>query len=138
MTTETLDLIEMPEKQTGRALTAAAALPGPMSSALAFLQAGGNMEQVAQMMELQDRWEANEARKAYNLAFSDFKAEAVRVLKAKQVTDGPLKGKAYAELYSVVDAVTPALSKHGLGASWKITKDERDWIEVTCTLKHIK
>jgi hypothetical protein len=52
------------------------------------------------------------------------------------VTDGPLKGKSYAELFSVVNAVTPMLSKHGLGASWSITKDDRDWIEVTCTVKH--
>jgi len=32
---------------------------------------------------------------------------------------------------------TPALSKHGLSASWKLTKDEAQWIEVSCTIKHI-
>jgi hypothetical protein len=53
------------------------------------------------------------------------------------VTDGPLKGKSYAELFAVVDAATPALSKHGLSHSWKVTKDEKDWIEVTCFLKHV-
>jgi len=132
-----LDLVEIPARGS-REVAAQPAATGPMGSALSFLQAGGSMEQLAQMMELQDRWEANEARKAYNLAFSDFKAEAVRVIKARQVTDGPLKGKAYAELYSVVDAVTPALSKHGLGASWKISKDDKDWIEVTCTLRHVQ
>lgn len=138
MTTETLELIEPIKTKPNQMMTTTLAPAGPMGTALAFIQAGGSMEQLAQMMEIQDRWEATEARKAYNLAFSDFKAEAVRVLKAKQVTDGPLKGKAYAELYSVVDAVTPALSKHGLSASWKITKDDRDWLEVTCTLKHVK
>lgn len=125
-----------PVTQSNRSLADPKAQPGPMSSALAFLQAGGSMEQLDQMMELQSRWDANEARKAYNVAFSDFKAEAVRIIKAREVTDGPLKGKSYAELYSVVDAVTPALSKHGLSASWKLTRDEKDWIEVTCTLKH--
>ena len=131
-----LDLVEIPAK-VSREVVVTPPPAGPMGSALSFLNAGGTMEQLNQMMELQDRWEANEARKAYNSAFSDFKAEAVRVIKAKHVTDGPLKGKSYAELYSVVDAVTPALSKHGLGASWKLTKDEPQWIEVTCTLKHI-
>ncbi len=109
---------------------------GPMSSALAFLQAGGNLEQLDHMMDLQDRWEAKEAQKAYNIAFAAFKAEAVRVLKNREVTDGPLRGKSYAELHAVVDAVTPALSSHGLSASWKLTKDDKDWIEVTCTLRH--
>jgi hypothetical protein len=37
----------------------------------------------------------------------------------------------------VVNAVTPALSRHGMSTSWRITKDEKDWIEVTCTLSHV-
>ena len=57
--------------------------------------------------------------------------------KAKEIFDGPLKGKSHAELCDVVDAVTPALSKHGLSSSWKITKDEPAWMEVTCYLRHV-
>lgn len=101
------------------------------------VQRGDDMERLKQLMELQERWEANEARKAYNTAFSSFKAEAVTLVKNQRVHDGPLKGKGYAELHAVVNAITPALSRHGLSASWKLTKDERDWIEVTCTLKHV-
>ena len=88
-------------------------------------------------MALQERWEATEARKAYETAFAAFKAEAVRVIKNKAVTAGPLSGKKYAELFSVVNAVTPALSAHGLSSSWSITKDTPEWLEVTCTLKHV-
>lgn len=109
----------------------------PASMMLRALSQGGNLEQVEKMMELQARWEAGEARKAYNVAFSEFKAEAVHIVKNRQVTDGPLKGKSYAELHSVVDALTPALSRHGLSASWKLTKDDRDWMEVTCYLRHV-
>ena len=97
---------------------------------------GADLDRLERLMDLQDRWERREAEKAYNVAFSDFKAEAVRIMKAKTVTDGPLKGKSYAELHNVVDAVTPALSRHGLSAAWKVTRDEKDWLEVTCTLKH--
>lgn len=89
------------------------------------------------LLEMKERWDANEARKAFSVAFSAFRTEAVQVIKGRTVTDGPLKGKSYAELYSVVNAVTPALSKHGLSASWRLTKDEKDWLEVTCTLKHV-
>lgn len=95
-------------------------------------------ETIKGFMDLQERWERGLAERAYNEAFSAFKAEAVQVIKNKTVTDGPLKGKSYAELFAVVDAATPFLSKHGLSASWKVTKDERDWIEVTCILKHVK
>lgn len=88
-------------------------------------------------MDLQERWEKAEALRAYNAAFAAFKAEAVQIIRGKVYTDGPLKGRRYAELHDVVDAVTPSLSKHGLSASWKVTKDEKDWIEVTCRLTHV-
>lgn len=101
------------------------------------VQQGADLDKLERLMALQERWEATEARKAYDRAFSDFKAEAVRILKNRQVNDGPLRGKAYAELFAVVNAVTPALSKHGLSSSWKITRDEPQWIEVTCTIKHV-
>jgi hypothetical protein len=94
-------------------------------------------ETIKGFMDLQERWERNEAERAYNAAFAAFKAEAVRVIRGKVYTDGPLKGTRYAELIDVVDAVTPALSLHGLSASWKVTKNDKDWIEVTCYLKHV-
>ncbi|MFA7279567.1 MAG: ERF family protein [Sterolibacterium sp.] len=108
----------------------------PMHMLQIAVQQGADLDKLQKLMELQERWEANEARKAFNLAFTAFKSEAVRVLKTKSVTDGPLRGKSYAELYTVVNAVTPALSQHGLSASWKLSKDEKDWIEVTCTIRH--
>lgn len=109
----------------------------PAAMMMAAMDRGASLEQIEKMMDLQDRWEAKEAEKAYNAAFAAFKAEAVVIIKAKQVTDGPLRGKSYAELHDVVHAVTPALSKHGLSTSWKLTRDEPTWLEVTCTLKHI-
>jgi len=95
-----------------------------------------DVAKLEQLLAVKERWEAHEAKKAYNEAFSAFKAEAIEVIKNRQVTDGPLKGKKYAELFSVVDAVTPMLSKHGLSHSWQV-KSEKDLIAVTCTLKHV-
>ena len=96
-----------------------------------------DVAKLEKLLEVRERWEASEARKSYNEAFTAFKAEAIEIIKNRQVTDGPLKNKRYAELFSVVNAVTPALSKHGLSASWRLTKDEKDWIEVTCTIRHV-
>lgn len=115
----------------------AAQHPTPAVLLQMAVQQGADLDKLERLMALQERWEATEARKAYDAAFASFKAEAVRILKNRQVNDGPLRGKAYAELFAVVNAVTPALSLHGLSSSWKITRDESQWIEVTCTLKHI-
>ena len=125
------ELVEMPQAApTGQH-------PTPALLLQMAVQQGADLEKLEKLMELQERWEATESRKAYDRAFSEFKAEAVRILKNREVTDGPLRGKSYAELFAVVNAVTPALSKHGLSSSWKITRDEPQWIEVTCTLKHL-
>lgn len=109
----------------------------PIAMMLAARAQGVSLQEFREMMDLQIHWERHEAEKAYNAAFAAFKAEAVRIIKGREVTDGPLRGRSYAELHDVVDAVTPALSKHGLSASWKLTRDEKDWLEVTCTLKHV-
>jgi len=98
---------------------------------------GAGIDVLERLMGLHERWEANQARKAFTEAFAAFKAEAVTVVRNRLVTDGPLKGKSYAELTAFVDAVTPALSKHDLTASWDVTKDEKDWIEVTCIIEHV-
>lgn len=141
--TEAANIITLEEERPAKRKPRAVALPAvvdnsPMSRMMAALDRGVSPDTIGQMMALQREWEADEARKAFNEAFAAFKAEAVQIVKNRDVSDGPLKGKKYAELFSVVDAVTPALSLHGLSTSWKTTKDERDWIEVTCTLKHAK
>lgn len=100
------------------------------------LQTGADLDKLERLYALQIQWEQRESVKAFNEAFAAFKAEAVRIIKNRTVDAGPLSGKKYAELFAVVNAATPALSKHGLSASWKLTKDDKDWIEVTCTLKH--
>jgi len=99
---------------------------------------GASIEMMERLFELKLRVEDNEAQKAYNEAFSLFKAEAIHITKNVSVSDGPLKGKKYADLFGVVSAVTPALSAYGLSHSWKLTKDEPTWMEVTCTIRHIK
>ena len=101
------------------------------------IEGGADLDKLERLMALQERWEKSEAEKAYNKAFAAFKAEAVTIVKNRAVNAGPLNGKKYAELFAVVNAVTPYLSLHGLSAAWKLTKDEKDWIEVTCTLKHV-
>ncbi len=101
------------------------------------VQQGADLDKLERLMDLQERWQADQARRAYNEAFAAFKEEAVTVIKNRTVTNGPLNGKKYAELFAVLEAVTPALSKHGLVASWRLSKDEKDWLEVTCTVRHV-
>lgn len=80
---------------------------------------------------------AEAARNAYAAAIAAFKAEGVKVIRSKTITDGPLKGKKHADVFGVVDAATEALSKHGLSATWETVQDEKDWIKIACRIKHV-
>lgn len=132
------EIIEMEQSQAAIApQQKGPAADSPMGMMMAAMSQGATLEQVEKMMELQQKWAAIEAKKAYDAAFAAFKSEAVRVIRSRDVTDGPLRGKSYAELHDWVNAVTPALSKHGLSSSWRLTKDEKDWIEVTCYVRHV-
>jgi hypothetical protein len=109
----------------------------PMQMLATAMERGVDTAQLEKLLDLQERWEQGEARRAFNAAFSAFKAEAVTIVKGTTIQDGPLKGKKHANLHDVVIATTPKLSAHGLAISWKLTRDEKDWMEVTCTLRHI-
>jgi hypothetical protein len=112
------------------------AQPTPMVLLQMAMSQNADLDKLSKLMDLQDRWEKNEARKAFDHAFAAFKSESVNIVKNITVTDGPLKGKKYADLFAVVSATTPVLSKFGLSSFWRLTKDEPEWMEVTCVLRH--
>lgn len=109
----------------------------PMQMLSAAMERGTDMAQLEKLMELQERWDTNNARRAFNAAFAAFKAEAVTIIRGTTIKDGPLKGKTHATLHDVIVATTPKLSVHGLALSWRLSRDEKDWMEVTCTLRHV-
>lgn len=108
----------------------------PIAMIQLALQQGASVEVLRDLFKLKQEVDADEARKAYDMAFAAFKAESIRIVKNIEITAGPLNGKKYADLLAVVEALTSKLSAHGLSSSWKITKDEPQWLEVTCTLRH--
>jgi len=110
--------------------------PNPMSMLQMAVSQNCDIEKLTKLMDLQERWEKNEARRAFDKAFAAFKSESIQIIKNIEVTAGPLAGKKYADLYAVVNSTTPAMSRHGLSASWRLTKDEPSWMEVTCILRH--
>lgn len=119
------------------------ALPGleqytqPRSIIEYAIERSAGIDTIERLIALKEREDENQARRAFNVAFADFKAEAITLVRTKQVTDGPLKGKKHVELGEIVKVATPALAKHGLSISWKLTKDSPEWMEVTCVLRHI-
>lgn len=91
---------------------------------------GASIDQMQQLFELQLRYEANEARKAYNDAMSNFREKAPAIAKTR--TGHNIK---YAGLSESIEAIQPLLSQFGLSHQWK-TKQDGNQISVECTITH--
>ena len=108
----------------------------PASMMQIALSRGADLDKLEKMLALQERWEANEARKAYHTAMAAFKAAPPEIEKDKKVSFGAGKAAySHATLANVTDKINQALSAHGLSAAWKTAQDERG-ITVTCTITH--
>lgn len=110
---------------------------GYAATLAAAVERGVDPATLAKMMDLQDRWEAGQARKAFVAAMSAFKAECPSVIgKDKRADFGAGKAKySYATTGAIVTAITPALSKNGLSLSWE-TSQATGYVTVTCHVTH--
>jgi len=104
------------------------------------VEGGADIDKLERLMELQQRWEANEARKAFVVAMAAFKREPVEIYKRKEVgyktKDGDFVGYKHAELSDVTDAIAPAMARHGLSFDWDIHQGNGS-ITVDCVVTHV-
>lgn len=111
----------------------------PASMMMAAIDKGMDLEKLEKFMELQARYEQNQARKAYSQAMSDFKANPPEIEKDKKVsykTNSGVTAYNHASLGNVTDKIGSSLSKHGLSASWTTKQDEKG-VTVTCRISHV-
>jgi len=106
----------------------------PMAMMQIALKGGADIGQLEKMLELQERWDANEAKKAYHLAMANFKASPPKINKDKTVAFKATK-YSHASLGNVTEKINAGLSEHGLSASWG-TKQDQSGITVTCKITH--
>lgn len=98
-----------------------------------------DLDKLERLMALQERWEANEARKDFVLAMAAFKQEPLEIFKRKEVgyttKDGEFVGYKHATLSDVANVVVPAMARHDLSHRWDV-KQESGRIIVTCVVTH--
>ena len=109
----------------------------PMQMIAVAVQQGADVERMAQLFDLQLRWEQNEARKAYTQAMATFKKNPPQVEKGRQVSFGNTKYK-HATLDDAAAIIGDALSAVGISAAWQTEQDEKGLVSVTCILTHVQ
>lgn len=104
---------------------------------------GGDIVQLEKLMDLQERYENNIARKAFFESFSCFQSELPEIVKTGKVgyenKDGSFTGYKHSTLADIGKAVSPVLSKHGLSYRFKQlprTDPKDQSITIVCILSH--
>lgn len=112
----------------------------PMQMLQMAVEQGADLDKLQKLMDLQERWEATQARKAFVEALAAFKADPPTVTKQHRASfpmkTGGVQEYDYVKLADIVAVIGPALSKHGLSHTWATSQGEGG-ISVTCALTHV-
>jgi len=117
--------------------------PQPMAVAVTPMQMiaqavaqGADVDKLAKLMDLQERWQKEEARKAFVQALNAFKADPPEIFKNKSVSHNGKFMYKHATLDNVSGAIGASLAKVGISHRWDTEQLEGGLIRVTCVLTH--
>lgn len=112
---------------------------GPLAMAMQAMRAGMSINDMRDMLNLQKEWEANEARKAFVDAMSEFKKNPPSILKDKHVAFSTAKGMTsydHATIGNVCDQIIKAAAEYGFSHRWIPSKGENGALVITCEVTH--
>ena len=108
------------------------AAPTPGELVRIAVSQNADIDKLAKLLDLQERWEKNEAKKAFDVAKAQFGTFDIQILKDRT---NPQYNSRYPSIGNLVNTVTPFLAKCGLTPSWEL--DQSNGIKVTCILSHV-
>lgn len=123
-------------------VSAQSSLPAvsPMAMIDRAITSGASVETLERLLALQERWEANEAKREFDEAIGAAKSEIKPIIKNRHVGFESRKSDSrtdydYEDLPAVAEAVDPILTKHGLSYRYQ-SKQDNGGVSVTCIVSH--
>lgn len=111
----------------------------PMAMLDRAVATGAGLDTIEKLMNLQDRWEKNEARKAFDEAMAAAKAEIPVIAKNREVDFTSTKGRTHyrhEDLAGIAKIVDPILAQHGLSYRFRTSSQPNEPVTVTCIVSH--
>lgn len=94
-----------------------------------------DIDKLGKLMELQKSWSADQSRKAFFEAMTNFQSEVPEIRKSKKVSFGETKYD-YAPLADITRQIKDKCKQYGLSYRWEI-QDAKEEISVTCLITHL-
>ena len=104
----------------------------------AVVDPGFDVNKLTALIAVQERWEANQARKAFDAAIALAKAEIKPIVKRQEVDFTSQKGRTnykYEGFADIAEHVDPILGKYGLSYRHRPKQDGK-MLTITCILSH--
>lgn len=92
----------------------------------------GKVDEMSKLLDLQFKWENEQARKAYIAAMAAFKRSPLVITKDKE---NKQYGSMYTTLGNLINTGSEAMAPFGLNADFNVEQSDKI-IKVTCTLSH--
>lgn len=99
------------------------------------LTTGAGIDVVQSLMDAQDRWDAKEARRAFDEAMSNAMSKIPTIKKNKTVGFNKVSYR-YEDLAEIAETVKPILEEYGLSYRFRTTQ-EGTLVSVTCIVSHV-
>ncbi len=133
--------LDIHEPQRRQVVSPAPEMITPLTMIDRALATGAAPETLEKLLALQERWEANQGRKAFDEAMAAAKAEIPVIIKNRKVGYEHKDGKGetsyrHEDLGEIARTVDPILAKHGLSYRFQTTSEPNQPISVTCIVAH--
>jgi len=110
--------------------------PSPMALAQNFLKAGGDLASLEKMMDLQDRFEQNEAKKSFFVAMANAQKKMPVIYEGRKNTQTRSNYAAYKD---IVRGAKPIYTEFGLSVSFYEEDSQKDdYIKLCADVYHEK
>ena len=94
------------------------------------IEQGADLDKLEKLMDLQDRWNTEQAKNVFSEALANFQAELGPIIKRRQGHNSK-----YADLDDIAQEIRPILEKFGL--SYQFAQDQSEaGVKVTCIVRH--
>src|SRR4030067_1110586 len=127
------------KRSNSKRALAPAASATPMELLNIAISGGADVNVLEKLLALQERWEASQARKAFEAAMADAKAEIPPIFKNchvgfKAKNSDSRTDYDHEDLAEIARTVDPILARHGLSYRWRTAQAAA--ISVTCIVTH--
>lgn len=102
----------------------------PMEMIQSAVEKGMDVESLSRLMDLQERWEAGNAKKMFFQAFNSFQSTVPAI---KKLTPG--HNGNYAAIGDIAEQIRPYLKENDL--SYRFEQDHQNGVTVTCIVSHV-